>query len=114
MMQTVVETRHYMARAEKILSDAERHEFINVIASQPLSGVLLVGTGGIRKMRFARGARGKSAGVRVIYFVHDLEHPIFLLEIFAKNEKANLSSAERNALADFVQQIKEEFRRGEQ
>jgi hypothetical protein len=96
-VQTVVETRHYALRAEKLLSDQERCELIDSVAAHPLQGDLLVGTGGLRKFRFAKGGRGKSGGVRVIYYYGRAEHPLFLLEVFGKNEKANLSKAERNA-----------------
>ena len=56
------------------------------------------GTGGIRKFRWASGNRGKSGGVRVIYYFHNESMPLFLLTLFGKNEKANLSKAERNEL----------------
>ena len=60
------------------------------------------GTGGIRKLRWARGSRGKSGGVRVIYYYHDERIPLYLLTVFGKNERANLSKAERNELAKLV------------
>ncbi len=61
------------------------------------------GTGGVRKLRWGRGAQGKSGGVRVIYYVHSEAMPLYLLTLFAKSERANLSKAERNALADMVE-----------
>jgi hypothetical protein len=76
-----------------------------------LRGDVLAGTGGIRKVRFARSGRGKSGGVRVIYYYYGAETPIYLLEIFGKNEKADLTAAERNALAKVVAEIKQQFRR---
>lgn len=60
------------------------------------------GTGGVRKLRWSRGGRGKSGGVRVIYYFHSDALPLYLLTLFAKNERANLSKAERNELADLV------------
>lgn len=45
---------------------------------------------------------GKSSGVRVIYYVHNETMPLYLLTMFAKNERANLSKAERNELAGLV------------
>ena len=75
------------------------------------AGDLLVGTGGIRKVRFARGGRGKSGGVRVIYYFYTAEKPIYLLEIFGKNEKANLTAAQRNALAQVAAEIKQQLQR---
>jgi hypothetical protein len=66
-MQTVVETRHYVLRAEKLLSEDERNRLIDFVAAHPLDGDLLVGTQRPPQTRFARGGRGKSGGVRVIY-----------------------------------------------
>lgn len=60
------------------------------------------GTGGIRKLRWASGGKGKSGGVRIIYFYHNESIPLFLLTIFGKGEKANLSKAERNELSKFT------------
>ncbi len=60
------------------------------------------GTGGIRKLRWGSGNRGKSGGVRVIYYYHDERIPLYLLTLFGKNEMSNLSKAERNDLAKLV------------
>ena len=56
----------------------------------------------MRKLRWGRGAQGKSGGVRVIYYVHSDAMPLYLITLFAKNEKANISNAERNELAELV------------
>jgi hypothetical protein len=60
------------------------------------------GTGGIRKLRWGRGSKGKSSGVRVIYYYHDQRLPLYLLTMFGKGERANLSKADRNALSKLV------------
>ena len=57
------------------------------------------GTGGVRKLRWPREGRGKSGGVRAIYFFYNDGMPLYLLTIFGKNEKGNLSQGERNQLA---------------
>ena len=59
-------------------------------------------TGGIRKLRWSAPGRGKSGGVRVIYYYHNGVVPLFLLTVFGKGEKANLNKAERNDLAKFT------------
>lgn len=61
----------------------------------------------MRKLRWARDGRGKSGGVRVIYYFHSGVMPLYLLTMFAKNERANLSKAERNALAELVDALVE-------
>jgi hypothetical protein len=95
---TVVETNEFQRLAAKCMSNDERNAFILYIAQNPEAGDIMVGTGGVRKVRWGVGSRGKSGGVRVIYFYHNQYIPIFLLTVFAKNEKANLSQGERNEL----------------
>ena len=77
-----------------------------MVAQEPTCGVLIEGTGGVRKVRFAVGSRGKSGGVRIVYYFHSEAMPVYLLTLFAKNEKANLTKAERNALARLVTALK--------
>ena len=60
------------------------------------------GTGGIRKLRWSRQSAGKSGGVRVIYYFHNEQMPLYLLTVFGNGEKANLRKAERNELAKLV------------
>jgi hypothetical protein len=107
----VLETAPYLARATKLLSEAEQEAVVEMIARDPTCGVLIEGTGGVRKVRFALGGRGKSGGARVVYFFHNETIPVFLLSIFAKNEKQNMSKAEINALARIVEAIKRGYRR---
>ena len=62
----------------------------------------MVGTGGIRKLRWSREGMGKSGGARLIYYFHDLRIPLYLLSIFGKNEKVKLSGSEANGLSKLV------------
>jgi hypothetical protein len=103
---TVAELPEYVRCAERLLSMAERTEVVSYLAAKPKAGILLQGTGGIRKLRWARGGRGKSGGVRVIYYFHSEAMPLYLLTVFGKSEKANLSRAERNKLAQLVEILK--------
>lgn len=96
---TVVETRTFIDDARTRMSDQERHDAIGWIAANPECGVLISGGGGIRKVRFAVGGRGKRGGVRIIYYFHSTAVPIFLLSVFAKNERDDLSKDELKILA---------------
>jgi hypothetical protein len=62
-------------------------------------------------VRFGFDARGKSGGARIIYLYSGETLPVFVLTVFVKNEKANLSPAERNALAKMVTDMVENYRR---
>jgi hypothetical protein len=101
-MQTIAEMPEFTRRSEHLLSGAERQDIIDYLANFPKAGVLIEGTGGIRKLRWSRQGSGKSGGVRVIYYFHNKQIPLYLFTIFGKGEKANLSKAERNELAKLV------------
>ena len=102
MLLTIAELPEYLRSAAKLLADTERRAIIDHLAAHPAAGDLIEGTGGVRKLRWGRDGRGKSGGVRVIYYFHGEAMPLYLLTMFAKNERANLSKAERNALAGLV------------
>jgi hypothetical protein len=67
IVQTVVETPTYLAAAEGLFSETERAEIVMMVAADPECGDVMAGTGGFRKVRFARQGMGKSGGARVIY-----------------------------------------------
>ena len=69
------------------------------------------GTGGVRKLRWAKEGGGKSGGVRVIYYYHNEDIPLFMLSLFGKNEKANLSKAECNVLNKLTKILADNYRR---
>ncbi len=98
-MQTVVETLRFIRSAGELgLSDAERMAIVDGVANNPSLGDEIRGTGGFRKMRVAGRGKGKSGGYRVITFNSGADIPVFLIDIYSKGEKADLSQAERNAL----------------
>jgi len=102
---TVVETASFVADAKVCLTNDERIEAINMIAANPECGDIVSGGGGIRKVRFAIGGRGKSGGVRIIYYFHNERVPVFLLAVFAKNEQSNLTRAETNLLGNAAKML---------
>lgn len=106
---TVVEAKSYQAVADRLLSDAERRDISDLLAAHPQAGDLLVGGNGIRKLRFGRGHKGKSGGVRVIYYYHNPAVPVFLLDLFAKGEKANLTRAQITLLGHAAERIAREY-----
>ncbi len=110
-MHTIVELPEYKKRAEKLLAGEENKQIISYLAEHPKAGVLMQGTGGVRKLRWAKEGRGKSAGVRVIYYYHSESTPLFMLTLFGKNEKANLSKAECNMLGTLTKILVNTYRR---
>jgi len=98
-MQTVVETPTYLKASTSLFSETERADIITAIALDPEAGDVMPGTGGYRKRRFGRAGMGKRGGARIVYLYGGVDFPIFLITIYAKAEKGNLSKAEQNALA---------------
>lgn len=95
-LQTVVELPEFLRRAKAIMADEERIALVDFVAGNPEAGIAL--GGGLRKVRFARPGSGKSGGYRTIYVFGGTDMPIFLVTVFAKNEKDNLSKAEQSEL----------------
>lgn len=106
---TVVGTASFVTDAKACMSDSERMEAINMIAANPECGNVISGGGGICKVRFAIGGRGKSGGVRIIYYFHNELVPVFLLAVFAKNEQANLTRAEVTILGNAAKMLSRKY-----
>jgi mRNA-degrading endonuclease RelE of RelBE toxin-antitoxin system len=83
-MQTGVETPIFIRRAEKLLSEDEHGGLIAFLASHPEAGGEIVGTGGVRKVRYGAKGKGKSGGVRVIYYFYDQDMPIYALLVYGR------------------------------
>ncbi len=94
-LQTVVELPEFLRRAKAIMTDDEREALVTYIAANPEAGISL--GGGLRKVRIPREGSGKSGGCRTIYVFGGIHMPIYLLTVFAKNEKDNLTKAEQAA-----------------
>ena len=108
-LQTVVETPAYLKAARGVLSDALRATVVNMVAENPEADVPL--GGGVRKVRVARLGRGKSVGARVVFLFAGEDIPVFLLTVFAKNEKANLSNRDLTALIATAKELAADYRR---
>ena len=111
MLITVVELPEYIKKANKILSKDEKDDLLYYLSSSPRAGNLIQGTGGIRELRWASKGKGKSGGSRVIYFYYNETIPLFILTLFSKNEKVNLSKTERNNLGNLVKELAKNYQR---
>src|ERR1043166_6070909 len=110
-MQTVVETHAFRKAADNSgLTDDERQAITNLVAANPSIGDLMEGTGGARKFRFAGRGQGKRGGYRVVTYYCADDVPVFLVELFAKGERVNLSKGERNELKGILATLADEWR----
>jgi hypothetical protein len=105
----VVESPLYLARAERLLSEAEREHIIDVVAADPTAGALIKGANGLRKMRIPLQGRGKRGGGRVVYWFHSPDFPVVLMLLFAKSAAADLTAEERKRLAALSAMLKSQL-----
>ncbi len=110
-MQTVVETPPYLADAERLFTFEERAAIVDTVSMDPRCGVVIPGSGGVRKVRVGFGGRGKSGGARIIYLFGGDDAPVFLLAAFAKNEKSDLTPRERIAMGKAATTMLADYRR---
>ncbi len=96
---TIVELPEFQKFAKDWLSKKECIEVINYIAANPSEGSIIRGTGDIGKLRFAlTNNKGKSGGMRVIYFYHNENMPVFLITCFIKSKLENITQDSCNKL----------------
>lgn len=92
--------------AERGVSDEEYRQLQQDLLVQPDRGDLIKNGGGIRKVRCAQGNKGKSGGIRVIYYWVTEDDQIFFLVAYPKSVKDNLTDKETAILRQLV---KEQF-----
>ena len=102
---TIVETKAFVSGSRTIFTDEELADAEMHLALYPESGTVIQDTGGIRKIRFGAKGKGKSGGARVIYFYFNREMPLYLLAIYAKGEKIDLSAQEKRLMKKIVDQF---------
>ena len=98
---TVVEMPTFL-RDAKGMDENERAALVLHLASNPACGDVMPGTGGVRKVRWAREGSGKRGGYRVIFYYYNETLPLFALALYAKNEKIHLTKTECNEIAKIV------------
>jgi len=108
---SVIEFAGYRQRASELLTPGEQDAVIDLVAFDPTCGDLIPETGGLRKVRIGRGGTGKRGGARVVYYFHSVDLPIFLLALYAKNEKSDLTAAEKKEFTTQVNKLVKQWRK---
>lgn len=110
-MHTVIETHSYRRAADQAgMSEDERLRLNNLLAKDPMAGVLIPGTGGARKLRFAKPGKGMSGSYRVITYYAADDVPVFLMDVYAKGDKINLSDAEKAEIKKVLSTVADDWR----
>jgi hypothetical protein len=107
---SVIEFAGYRRRAIELLNAEQRDAVIDLIAYEPTCGDIIPGSGGLRKVRVGRDGMGKRGGTRVVYYFYSERFPILLLALYAKNEKGDLTVAERREFAAAVKEIVKQWK----
>ena len=110
-MQTVVETPAYLRRAGRLqISEDELDTIKLLVAQQPDIGDVIPGSGGARKVRVRAKGKGKRGGYRIVTFYSGVALPVFLLDIYAKSEKTDLTRGQIKNLRIVTNSILNEFK----
>lgn len=100
-----IETPTFTRLLTALLKDDEYAELQNVLVENPERGDIIRGGGGIRKLRYTLAGRGKSGGVRVIYYWIKDAQQIYMLLIYPKSKKDDLTDRETVVLREFVKEL---------
>lgn len=106
MKRTFIEATDFQKKLESLNETELLQGIQNAILRNPEIGVLIKGTGGIRKFRFGTMGRGKSGGLRVFYLDVPLKEKCYLLFMIEKTEAGNISHEEKNELKQLSQLLK--------
>ena len=112
MIAEIVSLSGYESQVSALLSEEERMAMEFFIACAPEDHPVMPGGGGFRKARWSRRGRGKSGGLRVIYFFLAEPGRIYMGAVYAKSRKETLSAADQNVLAKLAAQIKKASKGG--
>jgi len=104
---SISEMQMFIDDASRIFTEEEYESLVLFLANHPDAGEIIPATGGVRKVRWPARGQGKRGGARVIYYFRDLNVPVYLLAVYAKGEKINLTEAEKKVMRRTVEKIVE-------
>jgi hypothetical protein len=103
-----IETSVFQRKIEGLLTHDEYLEFQEYLRQDPETGAIISATGGCRKVRWAIQGKGKSGGIRVIYYYVNQKGEVYLLLVYPKNERDNLSDEQKSQLRKLISMIEGE------
>lgn len=109
MNRIFVETPIFTKKWHELdLTDDDLKSLQEILLREPKTGDVVPGTGGLRKIRISCNNHGKRGGARVVYVDVEIKEKIHLINVYAKNEKDDLSESEKKAIAAIIKVLKEE------
>jgi mRNA-degrading endonuclease RelE of RelBE toxin-antitoxin system len=104
-------TNKFLKEAKKLLSDKDLEELYDLLSINPTVGVLIKGTGGVRKLRWSPKSsnKGKSGGIRILYHYSN-DVLIIMLGAFSKSVSENISDADKQVLKKLIPKLIENFK----
>lgn len=109
MNRTFKETPLFVSKWKSLgLTDDDLRKLENILLKNPKAGVVISGTGGLRKIRIPLKNIGKRSGARAIYVDIEIKECIYLLNVYTKNERSDITDKEKKMLTKLVEALKEE------
>ena len=99
----IIETSIFTKRIKELMTDEIYRELQNTLVAYPESGKLIQGSGGLRKIRWGIASKGKRGGVRAIYYFSNSKNQVFMLMVYAKNERSDLTKEQLSLLKKVVE-----------
>jgi hypothetical protein len=93
------------------LTDNDLKDLQEFLCINPEAGSVIQHTGGVRKLRWSLRDKGKSGGARILYVDFIMHEKIYLLTVYPKSKKENISEKEKKTIKELVTKLKEELRR---
>jgi len=100
----VIETSIFTRQVQELLSDEEYRELQTALVNRPNAGSIIVGSGGLRKLRWSTKGKGKRGGSRVIYYWAVMPEQLLMLLIYSKSERADLTHEQLKILKKMVEE----------
>ena len=102
-MYCFIELPSFSRYRDDYFTDEQFSELQQFLMAEPKTGDVVPNTGGVRKVRWQRAGMGKRGGLRILYIVHDDKDRIWLLTVYSKSARENISAKTLNALREVAE-----------
>jgi len=100
----IIETSIFTRQLQELLTDEEYRQLQIALVNRPDAGLVIVGSGGLRKVRWGKQSKGKRGGARVIYYWAVAQDQLLMLLIYTKSEQDDLTPAQLKLLRQIVEE----------